>query len=142
MSDLDDFRPRLANWARVYRGYTPIRMSPYYKETEPKEGSAEPTTEPNYRDADFIDKCISQLRQASQEFEDVFLVIKAEYLVRYSASDYESEADAFKAKKKKAVYAQVFHWRYDETLQYAETLLMNFVAKKEHDPRFCGIVRS
>lgn len=140
MSDLDDFRPRLVNWARVYRDPMPVKQSPYYKDVEVKEGNAEPTFEPDYRDAEFIDKCITALRHQSFEFEEVFRVIKAEYLVHYSSASFDSEEAAFRAKKKRAAYAQVFHWRYDESLQLAETLLMNFVAKKEHSSEFCAIV--
>ena len=137
MSDLDDFRPRLVNWARVYRDPMPVKQSPYYKDVEVKEGNAEPTFEPDYRDAEFIDECITTLRQFSAEFDDVFLVLKAEYLVRYSSSSFDSEEEAFKAKKRRAAYAQVFVWRYDENLRKAETMLMSYVARKERSSLIC-----
>lgn len=136
MSELDDFRPRIRNWARVYRDrfmrfesnlMTLIRALKRL-DAVPTE---EPRQQPDYKDAEFLDGCILRLRKTVPDFEGVFPVLKAEYLTRYSNETFENEQDAQKARRSRARYADVFAWRYDEELGRAESLLMNAVKKKE-----------
>lgn len=141
MSELDDFRPRIRNWARVYRDkfirhesnlmmvirvlqrYGAERGDPVPEEEKP----APPDTE----DALFIDTCITHLRRKSPDFERLFPVLKAEYLTKYSVEDYEEVKDIAEARRIRARYARVFDRDYDPSLLKAESLLCEFTTRCE-----------
>lgn len=82
-------------------------------------------------DADFVEACIAELRSSSPAFESLFPVLKAEYLTRHSSETFEDEYDEKKATKRRARFANVFPWRYDEDLRRAEEMLMEFVEREE-----------
>ena len=93
MAEIDDFRPRIRNWARVYRDrfirfesnlMMLIRALKRLDQTAP----TEPRIQPDLTDAEFLDDCILALRQRAPDFEAVFPVLKAEYLTRYSNETY------------------------------------------------------
>ena len=62
--NLDSFRARIRNWARVYRDPMPVRTSPYCREPEVRENNVEAFSEPDYSDAEFIDLSLSMRRPA------------------------------------------------------------------------------
>lgn len=133
MSDIDCFRPRLRNWARVFRDM-PKRgesnLMPYLRSIDKEaQKESEPHTTPDYRDAEFLDECIKSLRSHSDDFETLFLCIKAEYLIRWEVP--ESIYEEKKLQKRKAAIAKVFWWRFYDYLAQAETLLMQFAERKE-----------
>ena len=139
MSELDDFRPRIRNWARVYRNRIVrqesslmiiIRALEEVNQVEKKEKNPSP----NLKDAEFIDKCILELRNSSVLFARDFSVLKAEYLTGFSSETFENTYDAKKATKFRARYAQVFPFMYDEILNRLEVQLMRYVQKKENNP--------
>lgn len=141
MTDVDIFRPRIRNWARVYRDkfvrqesnlmmvirvlqrYGAERGDPVPEEEKP----APPDTE----DALFIDTCITHLRRKSPDFERLFPVLKAEYLTKYSVEDYEEVKDIAEARRIRARYARVFDRDYDPSLLKAESLLCEFTTRCE-----------
>ena len=141
MSELDDFRPRIRNWARVYRDkfvrqesnlmmviralrrYGAEHGNPVPEEERP----APPDTE----DALFIDTCITRLRRRSPDFERMFPVLKAEYLTKYSAEDYEEVKDIAEARRIRARYARVFDRDYDPILFKAESVLCEYATRCE-----------
>ncbi len=133
MSELDDFRPRIWNWARVF-GNSFIRhesnIMPFLRSIDKEASASESRAEPDYRDAEFVDLCISALRQRSEDFEAVYSILSTEYLSPFPR-DYESEAEAKKALKAKAKVAGVFPWKYYEGLRRAEQMLMVYVERKE-----------
>ncbi len=135
MSDLDAFRPRLRNWARVFRDH-PARGESnlmLYLRSIDKEAQkeSEPRVSPDYRDAEFLDECIKLLRAQSEEFDSLFLCIKAEYLIKWEVpkSLYEEQ----KLIKKKAAIAKVFWWRFYEHLKQAESLLMRYAERRQNE---------
>ena len=141
MSELDDFRPRIRNWARVYRDrldrqesnlmmairalqrYGAQHGNPVPEEEKP----APPDTE----DALFIDTCITRLRRASPDFERMFPVLEAEYLTKYSVEDYEEVKDIAEARRIRARYARVFDRDYDPILFKAESILCEYATRCE-----------
>ena len=141
MSELDDFRPRIRNWARVYRDkfvrhesnlmmviralrrYGAEHGNPVPEEERP----APPDTE----DALFIDTCITRLRRQSPDFERMFPVLKAEYLTKYSVEDYEEVKDIAEARRIRARYARVFDRDYDPILFKAESVLCEYATRCE-----------
>lgn len=136
MAEIDDFRPRIRNWARVYRDrfirfesnlMMLIRALKRLDQTAP----TEPRIQPDLKDAEFLDDCILALRKRAPDFEAVFPVLKAEYLTRYSNETFETTSDEKKATRSRARYADIFVWRYDEALAKAENILMRYVAQKE-----------
>lgn len=141
MSDVDDFRPRIRNWARVYRDkfvrqesnlMMVIRSLQRYGA---EHGNPVPTEKkpapPDTMDARFIDACISRLRRASADFNRAFPVLKAEYLTRYSVQDFESQEDERDACRLRARYARVFVRDYDPILFKAEELLCKYATRCE-----------
>ena len=86
-------------------------------------------------DADFIETCIAELRSSSPAFESLFPVLKAEYLTRFSGETFENVNDERRATKRRARYANVFPWRYNDSLKQAEEMLMEFVGLREDPPR-------
>lgn len=82
-------------------------------------------------DADFVEACIAELRSSSPAFESLFPVLKAEYLTRFSGETFENVNDERRATKRRARFANVFPWRYDEDLRRAEEMLMEFVEREE-----------
>ncbi len=141
MTDVDIFRPRIRNWARVYRDkfvrqesnlMMVIRVLQRYgaEHGDPvpeEEKSAPPDTE----DALFIDTCITRLRRKSPDFERLFPVLKAEYLTKYSVEDYEEVKDIAESRRVRARYARVFDRDYDPSLLKAESLLCEFTTRCE-----------
>lgn len=141
MSELDDFRPRIRNWARVYRDrldrqesnlmmairalqrYGAQHGNPVPEEEKP----APPDTE----DALFIDTCITRLRRKSPDFERLFPVLEAEYLTKYSVEDYEEVKDIAEARRIRARYARVFDRDYDPMLFKAESVLFEYATRCE-----------
>ena len=141
MSELDDFRPRIRNWARVYRDkfvrhesnlmmviralrrYGAEHGNPVPEEERP----APPDTE----DALFIDTCITRLRRQSPDFERMFPVLKADYLTKYSVEDYEEVKDIAEARRIRARYARVFDRDYDPILFKAESVLCEYATRCE-----------
>lgn len=141
MTDVDIFRPRIRNWARVYRDkfvrqesnlmmvirvlqrYGAERGDPVTEEERP-----DPT---DTEDALFIDTCITRLRRRSPDFERLFPVLKAEYLTKYSVEDYETTQDIAEARRIRARYARVFDRDYDPSLLKAESLLCEFTTRCE-----------
>lgn len=139
MSELDDFRPRIRNWARVYRNRfirqeSSLMMIIRALEDVNNVQKPEKNPTPNLRDAEFIDKCILELRNSSVIFARDYAVLKAEYLTGFSSETFENTYDAKKATKFRARYAQVFEFMYDEILNRIETQLMRYVQKKENNP--------
>ncbi len=132
MSELDDFRPRIRNWARVVRDHPAqgeSNLMPYLRSIDKSDKAAvEPRTEPDYQDAWLIDESIRVLRTRSEEFDLLFLCLKAEYLIRWESP--ESEEEERKLIRKKARVAKAFWWRYAETLAKAEECLMRYVDRK------------
>ena len=136
MSDLDEFRPRIRNWARVYRdrfirheSNLMVLIRALKRET-PTEVEA-PRSIVDYKDADFIDECLTSLRQFDAEFDLLFPVLKSEYLTRYSAETFETTEDERDATKRRAKYARVYPWRFNEDLEKAERMLMDYAERKE-----------
>lgn len=135
MNDLDAFRLRIRNWARVFRD-SPARgesnLMPYLRSIDKEaQKESEPHVSPDYRDAEFVDECIKSLRTRSEEFDRLFLCIKAEYLIKWEVP--ESLYEEQKLVKKKAAIAKVFWWRFYDYLKQAETLLMQLVEKREQN---------
>lgn len=141
MSELDDFRPRIRNWARVYRDkfvrqesnlMMVIRALRRYGAEHgnpvPEEERPEP---PDTEDALFIDTCITRLRRRSSDFERMFPVLKAEYLTKYSVEDYEEVKDIAEARRIRARYARVFDRDYDPILFKAESILCEYATRCE-----------
>lgn len=141
MSELDDFRPRIRNWARVYRDKfirhesnlmmvirTLRRYGAEHGDPVPEEERPDP---PDTEDALFIDTCITHLRRKSPDFERLFPVLKAEYLTKYSVEDYEEVKDIAEARRIRARYARVFDRDYDPSLLKAESLLCEFTTRCE-----------
>lgn len=131
MSELDDFRPRIRNWAHVYsdcpaRGESNIM--PFLRSID-KEAHKETEHRiiPDYRDAEFVEECIKDLRLQSTEFDSLFLCIKAEYLIHWPTP--ESLEDERRLLMRKAAVAKVFWWRFAECLVKAETLLMRYAER-------------
>ena len=141
IDDLDNFRPRIRNWARVYRDkfirqesnlmivicalqrYGAEHGNPGPKEEKP--------TPPDTADARFIDACIIRLRHKSPDFERLYLVLKAEYLTKYSVEDYEEVKDIAEARRIRARYARVFDRDYDPILFKAESVLCEYATRCE-----------
>lgn len=141
MTDVDIFRPRIRNWARVYRDKfvrqesnlmmvirALRRYGAEHGDPVPEEEKPAP---PDTEDALFIDTCITRLRRASPDFERMFPVLKAEYLTKYSVEDYEEVKDIAEARRIRARYARVFDRDYDPSLLKAETLLCEFTTRCE-----------
>lgn len=141
MTDVDIFRPRIRNWARVYRDkfvrqesnlMMAIRALQRYGA---QHGNPVPEEErpapPDTEDALFIDTCITHLRRKSPDFERLFPVLKAEYLTKYSVEDYEEVKDIAESRRVRARYARVFDRDYDPSLLKAESLLCEFTTRCE-----------
>ena len=141
MTDVDIFRPRIRNWARVYRDkfvrqesnlMMVIRVLQRYGaergDPVPEEERPDP---PDTEDALFIDTCITRLRRRSPDFERMFPVLKAEYLTKYSVEDYETTQDIVEARRIRARYARVFDRDYDPILFKAESILCEFTTRCE-----------
>lgn len=141
MTDVDIFRPRIRNWARVYRDkfirhesnlMMVIRVLRRYGaehgDPVPEEERPDP---PDTEDALFIDTCITRLRRRSPDFERMFPVLKAEYLTKYSVEDYETTQDIVEARRIRARYARVFDRDYDPSLLKAESLLCEYATRCE-----------
>lgn len=92
---------------------------------------SEPHVSPDYRDAEFLDERIKSLRSHSEEFDSLFLCIKAEYLIKWEVP--ESMHEEQKLIKKKAAIAKVFWWRFYEYLKQAETLLMRYAERRQNE---------
>lgn len=134
--DLDSFRARLRNWGRVYKASfvrAESNIMPVIREIK-GQGESGPR-QADCRDADFIDESIAQLRRANQAFEGLFPVLKAEYLTRHSLETFESLRDEKAATSRRARYANVFPWRYNDSLKRAEEMLMEFVGAREESAR-------
>lgn len=134
--NLDSFRPRIRNWARAYRDRfvrAESNLMILIRKLDKLSGERGKSITPRIDclDADFIDDCIAQLRRKSPAFEALFPVLKAEYLTRHSSETFEDECDEKKATKRRARFANVFPWRYDEDLRRAEEMLMEFVEREE-----------
>ena len=141
MTDVDIFRPRIRNWARVYRDkfvrqesnlMMVIRVLQRYGaergDPVPEEETPDP---PDTEDALFIDTCITRLRRRSPDFERMFPVLKAEYLTKYSVEDYETTQDIAEARRIRARYARVFDRDYDPILFKAESILCEYATRCE-----------
>lgn len=141
MTDVDIFRPRIRNWARVYRDkfvrqesnlMMVIRVLQRYGaehgDPVPEEERPDP---PDTEDALFIDTCITRLRRRSPDFERMFPVLKAEYLTKYSVEDYETTQDIVEARRIRARYARVFDRDYDPILFKAESVLCEYATRCE-----------
>ena len=97
MTDVDIFRPRIRNWARVYRDkfvrqesnlmMVILALQRYGAEHGNPVPEEERPAPPDTEDALFIDTCITRLRRRSPDFERMFPVLKAEYLTKYSVED-------------------------------------------------------
>ncbi len=154
MTDVDNFRPRIRNWARVYRDkfvrqesnlMMMIRsLQRYGAEHGNPVPAEEKPTPPDTADARFIDACITRLRHASEDFNRAFPVLKAEYLTRFSVEDFESQKDERDACRARAHYARVFVRDYDPILFKAEELLCKYATRCEKilsSPQQDGIFR-
>lgn len=141
MTDVDIFRPRIRNWARVYRDkfvrqesnlMMVIRVLQRYgaEHGDPVPEEEKPAP-PDTKDALFIDTCITHLRRKSPDFERLFPVLKAEYLTKYSVEDYEEVKDIAESRRVRARYARVFDRDYDPSLLKAESLLCEFTTRCE-----------
>lgn len=138
MSELDDFKLRLRNWANVYRTRFLRQESNLMAVIRALEAinpvvQQEVRKTPDARDAAFIDSCILELRHRSVYFERDFSVLKAEYLTGYSSTTFESIADERKATRCRARYAQVFEFMYNDILERLEIQLMRYVHKREDE---------
>lgn len=141
MTDVDIFRPRIRNWARVYRDkfvrqesnlMMVIRVLQRYgaEHGDPVPEEEKPAP-PDTKDALFIDTCITRLRRRSPDFERLFPVLKAEYLTKYSVEDYETTQDIAEARRVRARYARVFDRDYDQILFKAESILCEYATRCE-----------
>ena len=141
MTDVDIFRPRIRNWARVYRDkfvrqesnlMMVIRVLQRYgaEHGDPVPEEEKPAP-PDTKDALFIDTCITHLRRRSPDFERMFPVLKAEYLTKYSVEDYETTQDIAEARRIRARYARVFDRDYDQILFKAESILCEYATRCE-----------
>ena len=141
MTDVDIFRPRIRNWARVYRDkfvrqesnlMMVIRVLQRYgaEHGDPVPEEEKPAP-PDTKDALFIDTCITRLRRRSPDFERLFPVLKAEYLTKYSVEDYETTQDIAEARRVRARYARVFDRDYDQILFKAESVLCEYATRCE-----------
>ena len=139
MTDGDIFRPRIRNWARVYRDkfvrqesnlMMVIRVLQRYgaEHGDPVPEEEKPAP-PDTEDARFIDTCITRLRRRSPDFERMFPVLKAEYLTNYSVEDYETTQDIAEARRIRARYARVFDRDYDQILFKAESILCEYATR-------------
>ena len=138
--NLDSFRARIHNWARVYKDHfvraeSNIMILIRELDKLPGERGESIAPQTDYLDADFIDNCIAQLRQKNPVFENLFPVLKAEYLTCHSSETFENVYDEKKATKRRARYANVFPWRYNDSLKRAEEMLMEFVGLREDSSR-------
>lgn len=136
MAEIDDFRPRIRNWARVYRDRfirfeSNLMMLIRALKRLDQTATSSSSRPPDYEDAEFLDDCILALRQRAPDFEAVFPVLKAEYLTRYSNETFETTSDEKKATRCRARYADTFVWRYNDSLRQAEIILMRYVKQKE-----------
>lgn len=141
MTDVDIFRPRIRNWARVYRDkfvrqesnlMMVIRVLQRYgaEHGDPVPEDEKPAP-PDTEDALFIDTCITHLRRKSPDFERMFPVLKAEYLTKYSVEDYEEVKDIAESRRIRARYARVFDRDYDQILFKAESILCEYATRCE-----------
>lgn len=107
-------------------------LMPYLRSIDKEaQKKSEPHVAPDYRDAEFVDECIKSLRSRSEEFDRLFLCIKAEYLIRWEVP--ESIYEEQKLIKKKAAIAKVFWWRFYEYLKQTETLLMQYAERRQNE---------
>ena len=149
MSELDDFRPRIRNWARVYKDHFGRQQSPLaivlrtLKEMRRRADNEDPSKEDlleaeerqerevrraaiDEADADFIDQCVLRLEADRRK------VLYVTYLDPRAAETFEETTDYKKAESVKASLlgcAKVKDYRY--FLLDAEKALMYKVRKAE-----------
>lgn len=130
MSELDDFRPRIFNWAKIYKNRFSRAQSPLAvvlhnlwllkgdpKNLQTKEGRARL----DEADADFIDHCVLRLSKDRRR------VLYVAYLDRKAAETYETTLDRDHAEKTKARILGCSLYGYKIFLRDAENELMQVV---------------
>lgn len=130
MSELDDFRPRIFNWARIYKNRFSRAQSPLAvvlhnlevlkgdpKKIQTEEGRAQI----DEADADLIDHCVLRLSKDRRR------VLYVAYLDRKAAETYETTEDQHQADKVKAHKLGCTLWGYKIFLRDAENELMQVV---------------
>lgn len=129
MSELDEFRPRIRNWSRVYRdrltrhesNLMPIlralRMSARRKgeEVEASEACLE-VTDP--ADAAKLDRVFLKLSKSEQQ------ILKVAYLTRFVSETYENMRDLKKAESVRANALRMWPSEYRRKLCEAEASFM------------------
>ena len=134
MSELDDFRPRIRNWGRVYRNrfhrsQSPLAVVLHDLQMQAGRGSA-PVSEGlpslDYQDAALLDSCALKLDRNRLE------VLRIEYLDGHTSMTYDTAADARRAEHLKARKAGVQSRRYWMAFVVdAEAALMRLVQSRE-----------
>lgn len=131
MSELDDFRPRIRNWARAFRdkprrGRSPLDIVLHELKVQHgiTEGSDPVVERIDQQDAQFVDSCVVKLDQSR------IAILRLGYLTR--AQTFEEEADIRKAEYHRARslgFKSAKEWRM--VLQDAEEALMYKVHQRE-----------
>lgn len=133
VKELDDFRPRIRNWARVYKNRFRRMQSPLatvlhnlkllYGTPTPDEDATERVDEV---DAAFIDSCFLKLSESRRK------VLYFAYIDARASETFDSASDMKRAEKVKARILGLRITRdYRELLQDAEMALMDRVHATE-----------
>ncbi len=130
MTELDEFRPRIINWARIYknrftRAESPLAVVLHNLEMLKGDPNKLKTYEGRARldeaDADFIDHCVLRLSKDRRR------VLCVAYLDRKAAETYETTLDRDHAEKTKARILGCTLYGYRIFLRDAENELMQVV---------------
>lgn len=134
MSELDDFRPRIQNWARIYRDRIGRMQSPLavvlhnlqLLKGDQKAGEDDGCAPRDEADADFIEACYARLDVSRRK------VLKVAYLDARTSETYEECTDLKRAEQRKARLLGLHRTRdYRTFLIDAETALMDRVHAAE-----------
>lgn len=134
MSEIDDFRPRIQNWGRVYRNrfkrsQSPLAIVLHDLQMQSGRGSAPVSSglpALDYEDAALLDSCAVKLDPSRLE------VLRIEYLDWHTSMTYDTQQDAKRAERVRMRRMGVQSRRYWKAFVVdAETALMRLVQSKE-----------
>lgn len=134
MSELDDFRPRIQNWARIYRDRIGRMQSPLavvlhnleLLKGDPKAEVDDECAPKDEADANLVECCYARLDASRRK------VLKVAYLDARTSETYEECTDLKRAEQRKARLLGLHRTRdYRTFLIDAETALMDRVHAAE-----------
>lgn len=135
MRKLDAFRPRLRNWALVYRDRAGknesnimLAIRAIRKDVVAPQAD-EVRQSPDVQDANLIESYITNLLRENADFRRFFKVFKIEYLTK--TENFDSIEDECQAKRLRARRAGVFLRDYDDYVIGAEMTIMNYAVTHE-----------